>query len=93
MGESALLNNMSATNGKVIRGRKTNEMWDIPESAAVVAVDTILQRVIPGERQSAERGVHAIKGPLQRLKVRLPADASNRPRLLRICCHIFNLRT
>lgn len=93
LGDSAFVNNTQTTHGKVIRGRKTNETSDIPESAALAAVDIIMQRVMPSERQSAEWGVRAIKGPFARLKVPLPADSRKRLRLLRICCHLFNFRT
>ncbi|CDF33017.1 unnamed protein product [Chondrus crispus] len=93
LGDSAFVNNLKATNGKVVRGRKSNETNDIPCSLALAAVDTILQRAMPSERQSAEWGVRAIKGPFARLKVPLPADSKKRYRLLRICCHMFNFRT
>ena len=92
LGDSAFVNNTSVTNGKVLRGRKTNKTWDIPESAALAAVDIILQTVMPSERQSAEWGVRALKAPFQLLKTPLPADATKRLRLLRICCHLFNFR-
>ena len=92
LGDSAFVNNTSTTNGKVLRGRKTNEVNDIPESAALAAVDLIMQRIMPSERQSAEWGVRALKGPFQRLKTPLPADSLKRLRLLRICCHLYNFR-
>ena len=91
--DSAFVDNTSVTNGKVLQGRKTNETWDIPESAALAVVDIILQRFMPSERQSAEWGVRAWKAPFQRLKTPLPADATKRLRLLRICCHLFNFCT
>ena len=93
LGDSAFVNNTTATNGKVLRGRKSNETREIPESAALAAVDALLQRIMPSERQSAEWGVRALKGPFQRLKTPLPADSVKRLRLLRICCHLFNFRT
>ena len=93
LGDSAFVNNTSTTNGKVLHGRKSNETRDIPHSAYLSAVDIILQRVMPSERQSAEWGVRAIKAPFQRLKTPLPADSKKRLRLLRICCHLFNFRT
>ena len=92
LGDSAFVNNTNTTHGKVLRGRKTNETNNTPESAALAAVDVILQRVMPSERQSAEWGVRALKGPFQRLKTPLPADAGKRLRLLRICCHLYNFR-
>jgi len=81
------------TNGKTLRSRKTNEKHDIPESAALCAVDIILQRVLPSERQSAEWGIRAIKAPFRRLKVPLPADSQDRFRLVMVCCHLFNYCT
>ena len=50
LGDSAFVNNTNVTNGKVLPGRKTNETWDIPESATLAAVDIILQGVMPSER-------------------------------------------
>jgi len=93
LGDSAFVNNTSTTKGKVLRARKSNEASSIMESAELYAIDIILQRVMPSERQSAEWGVRAIKAPFGRLKTPLPADSSKRLRLLRICCHLFNFRT
>ena len=93
LGDSAFVNNTSVTNGKIVRGRKANETSDIPVSAELGAVDIILQRIMPSERQSAEWGVRAIKAPFSRLQVPLPADAKKRERLITICCHLFNYRT
>ena len=93
LGDSAFVNTTKATNGKVLRNRKSNEMNDIPKSAELAVVDVLLQRAMKSERQSAEWGVRAMKGPFQRLKTPLPADAHKRLRLLRICCHLFNFRT
>ena len=64
LGDSAFVNNTSDTNCK----EETNETWDIPESAALAAVDIILQRVMPSERQSAEWGVRSLKALFQPLK-------------------------
>lgn len=93
LGDSAFVNNVRITNGKIVRGRKANETSDIPNSACLAAVDLILQRVMPSERQSAEWGVRAVKAPFARLKVPLPPDARTRLRLLTLCCHLFNFRT
>ena len=48
--DSAFVNNYRMTNGKVIRSRKTNEMWDVPQGADLAAIDLIMQRVMPSER-------------------------------------------
>lgn len=93
LGDSAFVNNARVTSGKIIRGRKSNETSDIPEASALSAVDIILQRIMPSERQSAEWGVMAIKAPFARLKVSVPADSKKCLRLLTICCHLFNFRT
>lgn len=42
LGDSAFVNNTTTTNGKVIRGRKSNETSNIPLSAELCAVDIIL---------------------------------------------------
>lgn len=39
------------TNGKIVRARKTNETNAIPHSTFLAAVDVILQRIYPSERQ------------------------------------------
>ena len=93
LADSAFVNNARVTNGKIIRPRKTNEVHDIPSSAFLAAVDTMLQHAIPSERQSAEWGVRALKGTFPRLKVELPGDVAKRRRLISICCHMFNCRT
>ena len=93
LGDSAFVNNTRITNGKIVRGRKSNETADIPESAALAAVDIILERIMPSERQSAEWGVRAIKAPFARFKVPLSPDSEKRFRILSICCHLFNFRT
>jgi len=92
LGNSAFVNNRSATNGKLLRSRKANKSSDVPEAAALAAVDFVLQRAMPTERQAAEWGVRVMKGPFPRLKTPLPANARERLRLIRICCHLYNFR-
>ena len=53
----------------------------------------ILQRVMPSERQAAEWGVAALKGPFKRLTVTLPADSYRRYRIITCCAHMVNFRT
>ena len=84
LGDSAFFNTTKATNGKLLRGRKSNEVNDIPKSAALAAVDLLLQRAMPSERRSAEWDVRAMKGPFQRLKTALPADSRKLHRLIRL---------
>lgn len=45
------------------------------------------------ERQSAEWGVRAVKGPFKRLTVPLPADSYERLRIIAICVHLCSFRT
>lgn len=81
--------NTRIANGKFVRGRKSNEVSDILECSSLAAVDAILGRLKPSERQSTEFVVIAIKAPFERLNVPLPSDAQKRQRLLRVCCHLF----
>ena len=75
-----------------MRAHKDNERADILQAALPVAVDTLLERAMPSERQVEEWGVRALKGPFKRLSVPLPADRYKRYRLLRICVHMYNFR-
>lgn len=93
LGDSNFVNNIGVMHGKIIRGRKENEHFDIPNIASIAELDLALQSIMPSEGQSAEWGVRAIKGPFQRLKVPLLADAQKRLRFLSICCYLFNFRT
>lgn len=76
-----------------MRSRKSNETSSIPATLELVAADTILQRVMPSERQSAEWGVISIKSVFARLKRPLTAYSLKRLRLIRCCIHLVNLRT
>ena len=91
--DSAFSNDITITHGKIVRARKEGETEGIPESAALAATDQLLQRAMPSERQSAEWGVRAVKGPFGRLRVPLSAISSKRLRILQSCCHLYNLRT
>lgn len=71
----AFVNNMQKTSGKVLRGRKTNEFWDVPMSAELAAINILMQRVNPGERKSAAWSVRDIKGPFKRLMCEISADS------------------
>lgn len=61
--------------GKIVRGRKSNEASDAI-SDEMAAVDLILQRVLPSERQYAEWGVRVFKAPFGLL--RLPMSRTPR---------------
>ena len=67
--------------GKILRARKSNEMVsnsNVLSSTCLAAVNTLLERALPSERQSAGWGVRALKGSLARLKTVLPADSHAR---------------
>ena len=51
-------------------------------------VDTIIERAMPYELQSAEWGVRAIKGPFKRLTVPLSPDSYNRYRII-ACTQLY----
>ena len=96
LGDSAFPRNALNTKGKLVRARKDKELGfggDGPKSAYLYAVDTILQKVLPSERHSAEWGVAALKEPFKRLTVRWPADSYRRYRVIACCAHLMNLRT
>lgn len=79
--------------GKLVRSRKTNETSDIPKDAVLAAVDIIMQRVMPSERQSAEWGIRSLKGPFGILRLPLPSFSRKRYKLLCTCARLLNLRT
>lgn len=54
LGDREFFNYTRTTMGKVVRGRKKNDKYEIPQSAAMAAIYVILQRIYPSERQSAE---------------------------------------
>lgn len=81
--------------GKLLRARKANEHGarsGVPRAAWLAAVDLMLERAMPSERQSAEWCVRAIKGPFKRLTVTLPANARVRGTIISVCAHLYNLR-
>lgn len=57
------------------------------------AIDLILKRTMPSERQSAEWGVRSLKAPFGRLRLPLPIDSYRRRRILQVCVHLLNIRT
>eukprot|EP00171_Calliarthron_tuberculosum_P023637 IDg23637t1 len=61
LGDSAFPRSSAALQGKLVRARKVNEHngADVPHSAYLAAVDALLERSMPSERQSAEWGVRA----------------------------------
>jgi len=96
LGDSAFPSRTSILQGKIVRSRKVNEIpraGTVTETAYRAAIDLLLDRAMPSERQSAEWGVRAIKGPFKRLTVPLPCDAYKRLRIILLCAHIYNYRT
>ena len=90
--DSAFTKDTKRTNGKCFRSRKENEKSIGTDSAELAAVDAILERAMPSERQSAEWGVRSVKGVFQRLKVPLSADSYKRYRIIRNCVHLVKFR-
>ena len=96
LGDSAFPRSTDVNNGKILRARKVNEMGSasgVPESAFLAAVDLLLDRAMPSERQSAEWGVRAVKGPFKRITVPLPSSAYTRFRIISTVAHLYNFRT
>ena len=95
LADSAFTRGGGFLEGEILRARKSNEMGsnsNVPRSTWLAAVDTLLESALPSERQSAEWGLRALKGPFARLKTVLPADAHARYRILGLCVHLYNLR-
>eukprot|EP00171_Calliarthron_tuberculosum_P001424 IDg1424t1 len=66
--------------GKIVRARKTNEMGTTATTSSAwgAAIELLLDRTLPSERQSAEWGIRAMKGPFERLTVPLPTNSRKR---------------
>jgi len=95
LADSAFPKTTSVLNGKIVRARKVNEMGTaggVGQNAYIAATEMLLDRAMPSERQSAEWGVRAIKGPFKRVTVPLPADSYTRYRLLVLVTHLYNFR-
>lgn len=91
LGDSAFVTR--TTGGKVVRARKNNETGEIPTDAVLAAVDIIMQRVMPSERQSAEWGIRAMKAPFGILRLPLSPSSRKRYKLLCTCTRLLNVRT
>lgn len=61
-------------------------------SELLAAVDSVLQRVMPSERQCAEWGIRAVKAAFGFLRLALPADSSQQYRILQVVVHLYNFR-
>lgn len=93
LGDSAFVHNTRVTNGKVLRAKKANEMGCIPLSDECAAVELLLQRLYPKDRESAEWGIRGLRGPFRRLTTTMPSDGYKRGMLLSVVCHLSNYRT
>lgn len=62
----------------------------VPRSAHVEAVELLLDKTMTSERQSAEFGVNAVKGPFKRLNAWIPADDYERKRILLGFARLYN---
>lgn len=95
-GMAIIANSASSTtkmDGKIVKGRKNNELCDVLQDMYLGALDIIMERIMPSERQSAEWGVRAIKGPFGILRHPLPPSSRKRFVLLQMYTHLLKLRT
>lgn len=53
LGDSVFVTKTRVVHGKITRGRKATETKDDPESALLAAVEKVLKRAMPCERQNA----------------------------------------
>lgn len=81
-----------AADDKTVREREKNERSELV-SLEIVSVDTIMQRLLPSERQYAEWGIRAFRTPFDLLRLPLSRDSETRQTLLLVCAHLLNLRT
>lgn len=79
--------------GKVVRARKANEVRYMPAAPPLLAVDIIMQHVLPGKRRSAEYGVRCLKEPFGRMRLLLGPDRKKLGRLIRTYVHLLSFRT
>ena len=96
LADSAFPRNADGLEGKIVRARKANEMGDCAINVSntyLSAVELLLDRAAPSERQTAEWGIGASKQPFGRLRVTLPGNSKKRLRLLTIAVHLFNFRS
>jgi len=95
LGDSAFPRVAGELQGKIIRARKSNEFRGrngVPHNAFLAATEVMLEKAMPSERQSAEWGIRAVKGPFKRLTVALPENAYHRRRVISLAAHLYNYR-
>lgn len=96
IGDSTFPQGGGVLGGKLLGARKANEHGarsGAPRSMWLSTIDILLQRALPSERQSAEWGVRALKGPFGKLTTTLAAEAEKRKLIIACCAHLYNLRT
>lgn len=90
LGDRAFVTKSRVTYGEILRGWTCTETTGVPMSELLAAVDEVLQRVMSSERQSTEWEIRAVQAPFRHLRVPLPADSSQRCRILQVVVHLFN---
>lgn len=93
LGDSAFVVDKCVSGGKVVRVRKSNENLRCMESTEMATVDSVLQCVVPGELQAAERRIRAINAPFRILRLLLSPESVTRRRLLTVCVCLLDART
>ena len=79
LGDSAFPRVGANLDGKIVQRRKTNELANSRSaisSTYLAAVEKIMGRAMPSERNSAEWGINFIKQPFGHLSIRLPGDTT-----------------
>ena len=81
--------------GNTLRGRKLSELGlnnDKPTSTRLATFDTLLELVIPSERQTEEWRVKSLESPFKRLGTTASVESCTRKRLLVFICYVHNFR-
>ena len=94
LADSAFTRAAGWVSGKILRARKANEQGrssGVPRSTWMAAVDKLLERAMTYERQSAEWGVRAIKGPFRRLTTILSANSDLMFKIIPTYAHLYKL--
>lgn len=92
---SAFTHVSSVLQGKIVRARKANELGkssNVPQTQYLAAIEILFEKAMSSERKSADWGVRAMKGLFKRLTSTLASDVYNRGRIIRLCCHMYNLK-
>lgn len=81
------------TGRKAVRARKNIRRSDITTHAVLVAVDIVMRRVMPSDRQLVEWVIRAMKAPFDILRLALSPSSRKRYKLLCSCTRLLNSRT